>query len=131
MNIFDNKRKFRKMAYSKIVSVCLIVVCAMLVNGLFNIYGKARESLDRKNFSAQSLLKLNNREEKLRREIERLDTRVGLEEELRSRYSFSKEGERVIVIIDENNTSEMASTSDEKTLTDRATSWIKRVTLIE
>ncbi len=131
MNIFDNKRRFRKVAYSKIVSVCLIVVCAMLVNGLFNIYGKARESLDRKNFSAQSLLKLHNREEKLRREIERLDTRVGLEEELRSRYSFSKEGERVIVIIDENNTSETASTSDEKTLTDRATSWIKRVTLIE
>ncbi len=131
MNIFDNKRKFRKMAYSKIVSVGLIVVCAMLVNGLFNIYGKARESLDRKNFSAQSLLKLNNREEKLRREIERLDTRVGLEEELRSRYSFSKEGERVIVILDDSDTSEPIQTSDDRTLTDRATSWIKRVTLIE
>ena len=130
MNIFDNKRKIRRFAYSKIVSVGLIVLCVMLVNGLFNVYDKARESLDRKNFSAQSLQKLNNREEKLRREIERLDSRVGLEDELRDRYSFSKEGEKVIVIIDENKSAE-AVLSEERTVVERASSWIKRITLIE
>lgn len=119
------------MIYSKGVMIGLFIFCAVLANGLFNMYGKARESLDRKNFSANSLMQLEQREAKLKAQIDRLNSRTGLEEELRNRYSFSKEGERVIVIIEDENGIRSATTTDDVSLTERAATWIKRATLIE
>jgi len=131
MNIFEQKRQIRRLMYSKIAMVGLFVVCGFLANGLFNIYGKARESMDRKNLSAQSLVRLQEREAKLQAEIERLDSRNGLEEELRNRYSLSKEGERVIVIIEDEDGTRVATTTEDSSLSERASTWIKRAVLIE
>ncbi len=131
MNIFEQKRQARRMIYSKVVMCGLLVFCVILTNGLFNMYGRARESLDRKNFSAYSLTQLEQREAKLKSEIERLNSRTGLEEELRNRYSFSKEGERVIIIIEDEDGTRSATTTDEASFTEKAATWIKRATLIE
>ncbi len=131
MNLFEQKRQNRKMLYSKVTLVGLCVFCILLANGLFEMYGKARESLDRKNFSAKSLVQLEEREKKLKSEIERLDSRAGLEEELRNRYSVAKEGERVIVIVEDPSGKRVAATTTDATLTEKAATWIKRATLIE
>ncbi len=131
MNIFQQKRQARRMMYSKGVMIGLFIFCAVLANGLFNMYGKARESLNRKNFSAHSLMQLEQREAKLKAQIDRLNSRTGLEEELRNRYSFSKEGERVIVIVEDENGTRCATTTDDASLTEKAATWIKRATLIE
>jgi uncharacterized protein YlxW (UPF0749 family) len=76
MNIFEQKRQIRRLMYSKIAMVGLFVVCGFLANGLFNIYGKARESMDRKNLSAQSLVRLQEREAKLQAEIIRFQKKA-------------------------------------------------------
>lgn len=131
MNFFEQKRQNRKMLYSKVTLFGLCIFCGLLANGLFNMYGKARESLDRKNFSAKSLVQLEERENKLKNEIERLDSRTGLEEELRNRYSVAKEGERVIIIVEDPSGKRIAATTTEASFTEKAATWIKRATLIE
>lgn len=134
MNVFDQleqKRKVRKIIYSKVSIVFLVGICVLLGRGLVNIHDKARESMDRKNFSAGRLSQLESRETQLKKEIERLESRVGLEEELRTRYSFSKEGEKMIVIVDEKKENEAAETSEKDELSEKISTWFRRTILLE
>lgn len=134
MNVFDQleqKRRFRKMLYSKISIIFLLAICVFLAKGLVGVHDKARESMDRRNLSAGRLSQLSAREEQLKKEIERLESRVGLEEELRNRYSFSKEGEKMIVIVDESEKKASKNVEDEQEIHEKIATWFKRTILVE
>lgn len=134
MNVFDQleqKRRFRKMLYSKISIIFLLAICVFLAKGLVGVHDKARESMDRRNLSAGRLDQLSAREEQLKKEIERLESRVGLEEELRNRYSFSKDGEKMIVIVDEEAKKTSKKVEEEKEITEKIATWFKRTILVE
>lgn len=133
MKRFEQKRKIRKYFYSKITIIALLFFTFILLRGSVRVYEKARISMDRKNFSAGRLVQLNERKDHLEKEINRLDTRIGIEEELRNRYSFAKEGEKMIIIVDEENEAESVEKTPEKgpKLTEKVFSWFKRVTLLE
>ena len=134
MNVFDQleqKRRFRKMLYSKISIIFLLAICVFLAKGLVGVHDKARESMDRRNLSAGRLTQLSAREEQLKKEIERLESRVGLEEELRNRYSFSKEGEKMIVIVDDEEKKASKIVAEEKEIHEKIATWFKRTILVE
>lgn len=134
MNVFDQleqKRRFRKMLYSKISITFLLAICVFLAKGLVGVHDKARESMDRRNLSAGRLDQLSAREEQLKKEIERLESRVGLEEELRNRYSLSKEGEKMIVIVDEEAKKASKKIEEEQEITEKIATWFKRTILVE
>lgn len=134
MNVFDQlkqKRRFRKMLYSKISIIFLFAICVFLTKGLVGVHDKARESMDRRNLSAGRLSQLSAREEQLKKEIARLESRVGLEEELRNRYSFSKEGEKMIVIVDENEKKTSKNVEEEQEITEKIATWFRRTILVE
>lgn len=97
---FQEKRKLKQFLYSKITLVVLVVVVGLLLNSVWNIYTKERETrIVRKNLERE-FLELQEREELLREEIERLKTPRGIEEEIRSKFEVSKDGEKVMVIVD-------------------------------
>ncbi len=134
MNVFDQleqKRRIKKMVYSKISIVLLLAICFFLAKGLVGVHDKARESMDRRNLSAGRLNQLNSREEQLKKEIQRLESRVGLEEELRNRYSLSKEGEKMIVIVDKSDKKTSKTVEEEEEIHEKIATWFKRTILIE
>ena len=86
--------------YSKITLAVLTVVVVLLLNSVWNIYTKERSTRLTRNNLEREFLALKEREELLRKEIERLKTTRGVEEEIRSKFEVSKDGENVMIIID-------------------------------
>lgn len=97
---FQEKRKLKQFLYSKITLTVLAVVVVLLLNSVWNIYTTERETRLTRNNLEREFLELKEREELLRKEIERLKTTRGVEEEIRSKFEVSKDGESVMVIVD-------------------------------
>lgn len=109
----QQKRKLRAFLYSKVTLTVLFVLVVLSVHSTWVVYEKKRESENLMNISKQRVDELKMREDDLNYKIQRLDTEVGLEEEIRSKFSVVKEGEQMIVVVPN---SESPSTTTSKKL---------------
>jgi len=66
----------------------------------WSVYQKERVTRHKLGSSQEEYSELTQRQEFLESEIERLGTPEGVEEEIRERFGFAKEGERVIVLVE-------------------------------
>ena len=97
---FYEKRRLRQILYSKLTYVILVIIVLLLFNSVWNLFFTERDTrLERKKLEKEFAV-LEIQEAQLRSEIERLTTPEGVEEEIRSKFEVSKEGENVMVIID-------------------------------
>lgn len=101
MRQFSKKRRIRCLVYSKLTIAFLLILLFFITKGTWGMYERSKQSVTREDSAAVNLAKLESRKEKLQEDLDKIESRVGIEEQLRIRYSLSKEGERVIVIIDE------------------------------
>lgn len=98
---FEKKRRVRRIIYSKFSIFILFLILIFLLQGVWGLYQKVEETNQKKEMVSNKIAGLEEREDYLNSEIDYLNSGVGLEEEIRNRYSVSKEGEEVIVIIEE------------------------------
>lgn len=135
MRKFEQKRKIQKIFYSKLSIFFLLILIFVLARGSLGVYSKARESLDRRNSSQASLNELQDKKKLLEEKISKLDSQIGLEKTLRTRYSLIKDGEKVITIVEKEglkNEANVASASlDPSSRLTKIKSWIKRLILLE
>ena len=101
---FQEKRKLRRFLYSKIALVLLVILIALVLNGVWNIYKKQDLTKDNLAKTASSLESLQVREKMLSSQVERMKTPEGTEEEIREKYGLVKPGEEVIVVVDSSTT---------------------------
>jgi cell division protein FtsB len=101
MREYKRKRKIKQRVFSKVSIFILIFLLVFLSKATFNVYSKAKES-------AQNLARVNGalaetkaRKENLEKETAKLKTNQGIEEQIRHKFQVAKEGEKVIVVIDE------------------------------
>ena len=95
------KVRLRKFLYSRITLALLLIIVALLLRGSIGVYKKerlTRENLEKSEIEYQELQK---REEFLREETESLNTKQGIERAIRERFGLAKEGEKVIILLDE------------------------------
>ncbi len=100
MREFQDKKRYRKYIYSRTSLVLLGIAILFFANATWGVYKKSRESAANAFRAENELRRLTDRENLLHNELERLNTDEGIEAEIRSKYSVSKPGENVIVIID-------------------------------
>ena len=100
MREFKEKRKIRKLLYSQITIGFLFIALFLTTSATWSLYGKYRETKENTGNALQELSKLQEREMVIREDIERLNSPRGVEEEIREKFGFTKEGEGVIVIVD-------------------------------
>jgi cell division protein FtsB len=131
MKQFQKKRQFKNLCYSKFTIFILVLILVLISRGTWGVYQKSRLSLERRNMASVQLEKLQNREIELKKELERLESRVGIEEELRIRYSLSKENEKVIVIVDEEPVEDQIVDDSDKGLIGRTMSLFRNLNLVE
>lgn len=110
MSDFQNKRKWRKIIYSKLSLFVLIILIIFLAKATYNIYQKAEFSSENYTSVDSEYSKLKDRHVMLKSEIERLKTDSGVEEEIRGKFSVAKPGETVVTIINSNNKDESSNT---------------------
>lgn len=98
---FQQKRKLRGFMYHRIT---LFVLGFLVVSSLYSTFGvwqKKKESEEFRKVAEKKLSELQNRHDNLEKDIERLETPEGVEEEIRSKFSVAKKGENVVVIVND------------------------------
>lgn len=98
---FQKKKKIKNLIYSKLALVLILFILFLFVKATAAFYQKEVESRNRKERAENELLELQKRKENLEHRIKRLDSQVGVEEELRQSFDLVKEGEQTILIGDE------------------------------
>jgi len=102
---FQQKRKIRKIIYSRLTIVILFILVLLLANSTYKIYQKEKLSLEDYNQTKKEYEDLKGRQAMLDSEIARLKTENGIEEEIRSKFSVAKPGETVVVVVDSSSSS--------------------------
>jgi len=97
---FQEKRKLKRLIYSRVTLVVFIIIFAFLLKAVWDVYKKQAITRDNLAKTAAVYEGLRAREEMLSSEIERLKTESGTEEEIREKYGLVKPGEEVLVIVD-------------------------------
>jgi len=102
---FQQKRKIRKVFYSRFMLVALLVLVLFMAKQVYDIYQKQGLSKEGLTSVLNENSELKNREKMLSSEIERLKTEDGIEEEIRNKFNVVKPGEHLVVIVDDASTS--------------------------
>ncbi|MDO8430518.1 MAG: hypothetical protein Q7S72_00815 [Candidatus Taylorbacteria bacterium] len=97
---FQKKKKIRRILYSPIVLIILSGLLIVLVSGVWGVYKKTQLSIENLEREKMEFEKLVIREKTLASSIDYLKTEQGIENEIRTKFRAVKEGEKVVVIID-------------------------------
>lgn len=106
MKEFKKRRQLKRKLYSKFVIILLIFVIIILAKGTWGVFQKAHQSKNKLEISQDRVIELNKRQEAIISKIEILKSDTGVEEEIRTKYDVAREGEHVIVIVQDNNDDE-------------------------
>lgn len=98
---FHEKRKIRSIVYSKPVVAFLMIVTIVLSFSVYHRYTVAEEMKHKLNVREDELHELEQRAEVLESKVQYLRDERGIEEELRNRFDVVKDGEQVIILVDE------------------------------
>lgn len=98
---FQKKKQIRKIIYSPIILLILGIILVLLVRGAWGVYKKAQISSQNLEQERNELEKLATREKNLASSIDYLKTDQGIESEIRTKFRAVKEGEKVVVIVDD------------------------------
>ena len=92
----------RRIVSSRLSIIVLVVLLVLSGKGVFSMYEKYREAVTHRQESERQVAQLADREQFLKREIERLATTQGVEQEIRQKFNVKKQGEEVVVIVEPN-----------------------------
>lgn len=98
---FQERKKLRKILYSRITILVLFVVFIAVAGGAWGISQKAGIARTERDIAEKSLAELQNRTRELEMSLERLNSSKGSEEEIRLKYTVARPGEEVVVVVDE------------------------------
>ena len=99
---YQQKRKLKKRFYSRTVLISLFILAILFAKATWNVYQKKLESKRNEEKAAAELADLEKRQQALSTDINRLQTKTGVEKEIRDKYSVVKPGEKMIVIVEPN-----------------------------
>lgn len=100
MKEFQEKQKAKRMLYSKPALVLMGIVLMSLLYATWNMYQKSIAPQSNFKHASERLEDLKVRELNLLARIEVLSTEEGIEQELRQKFGYVREGEEVVMIVD-------------------------------
>jgi len=123
MSEFNRKQK-NNLWHSPLVLMVLFGVVGLFLYNIVGLVEKERETAKKKELILNQIETLRVREESLTSDIERLKTEEGIEETIRDKYQVVKEGEKMVVIVDQEKVEEAAV--KEETKDHSFWGWIKK-----
>ncbi len=125
MRNFQDKNKWRRIVESKLVLMLLSILILVFVWGMFGFVDKMRETVKNKKIAESKMAELVKSKEKRLSDIEKLKTEIGLEESIREKFGLAKEGEGVIVILDDKDQASVSKQSTENGFFSFVKNWFK------
>ena len=102
------------------LGAALIMAAVLLLFSNWRILTKAMDSIKYRKLAEANLASLEERRLELQNKVDSLETESGVDRQIRERFPVAKEGEEVIMIIDNN-----ASNQQEEEISDNINFWQK------
>lgn len=119
-----NQRHVAAQLFLKRLSLAALLVFAIFAaSGVWDVYTKERETAARRAEAETMRSELAMRQDKLRADIETLNSDRGLEATLRAQYGLAERGEGLIVIVDQPTTAPMRATSTPESWLSKLLRW--------
>jgi cell division protein FtsB len=122
---FQEKRKVKRLIYSRLTLVILLIILVLMLRSVWGVYEKAQLTKENLNKTTNDLAGLKEREQILSAEIEQLKTNSGVEKEIREKYGLVKPGEEVIVIVNKNDDLISDSDLDDLSFWQKILKWLQ------
>ncbi len=103
MKSFQQKRNLRNIIYSRPVLMLLSVLVLFFAWNVLGFWNKMEETSKNKKIAEDKIAKLEQQKEKFLSDINDLKTDQGKEKIFRENFGLAKEGENLIVIVEEKN----------------------------
>lgn len=100
MLLFQERKKLRKILYSKVTLILLLFFVILVARGTWKIHQKAIIAQTERDEAARAVEELNLRAEGLEKTLVRLRTPEGAEEEARQKYTVARSSEEVVIVVD-------------------------------
>lgn len=96
------KQKFepKKLLHSKVLLFIALIMAFFILRATSGVYDKLSVSKKNLALTSQELKNLEDRADFLKSEIKRLESKEGIEEEIRDKFRVSKAGEKAVFILD-------------------------------
>ena len=104
---FQQKRGWKNIIYSRPVLVLLAILVLAFAWAVFRFMDKMQITRENRIIAESKVAQLEKEKEKLSSDISKLETEAGVEESIRDKFGLAKEGEGLIVIVEEKNTTEI------------------------
>ncbi len=110
---FHEKRKIRRVIYSKISIGVVFIVALVIGVSVYERFVVEREMAVKLDERSGELESLKTRAALLESKVDHLKNERGIEEELRSRFDVVREGEQVVIILDDQHANLNEKTTNE------------------
>ena len=107
MKRFQEKNKFRKIMQSKPALILLGLVIIFFTWNVIGLMNRMQDTAKNRQIEEEKIAELIERQNKLSTDIANLKTEKGLEENIREKFGLAKEGEEMIIVVEDkeqNNT---------------------------
>ena len=96
-----DRSRIRKRLYSPQVFFVLLVLTLIILKATLSVYWKRAESIQNLAKVTEQANALQSRQTELSANIEKLQTQSGVETEIRKKFSVVKNGEQMVVLVDD------------------------------
>ncbi|HRY62225.1 MAG TPA: septum formation initiator family protein [Candidatus Paceibacterota bacterium] len=128
MRDFQGRKRWHKVLRSDIFLFAVLIVNIILIKSVWSVYNKDAAARLNREEAETTLANLQKKKAGLEKEIARLNTDRGVEEELRRRFQVVKPGEQVLVIVDKEESKAPVSSAKPEGATEHI--WNKLVGLL-
>lgn len=101
MLAFHQKRQLRAVLASRWTHGILLVAIIFMAISAYGRYSVAHDMARRKEAAEKVARELEGRKEKLAEEVQYITSERGIEAEMRRQFDVAREGEQVVIILDE------------------------------
>lgn len=103
MRDFQKNRRWKNILESWPILIILGILVIFFIFTMVGFIGKLQITRENRKIAEQKVAELEQNKERLNSDIDRLKTDEGKEENIREKFGFVKEGEGVIVIVEDKN----------------------------
>lgn len=115
MKNYQKKKDFRYLMQTKPMLILLFVLMVFFIWSVISFIGKRQETYKNKRIAEEKIENLKQQKDKLYSDILKLKTEKGMEENIRNKFGFAREGEGVIVVVEDENKNEIKKESKSET----------------
>ncbi|MEI6581111.1 MAG: septum formation initiator family protein [bacterium] len=103
MKKFQEKKRWREIVQSKPGLIIIGIIVVAFSWNVFGLMNRMQETAKNKKIEEEKIIELKQRKDQLSGAISSLKTEKGVEENIREKFGLAKDGEEMIIVVDDKN----------------------------